>query len=81
MSRSLNGLLIGSAARLQRLDLLAERIEQRSQFSQRFEAAWKKLAEIDPNFDEWWDGRPEQTCGQMLPLIEARLAELSKVVA
>jgi hypothetical protein len=77
MARSMNGLLIGNAARLERLDLLAERIEQRSQFSIHFEDAFLRLKEIDPGWEAWFDGRPEQTCGQMLPLIENRIKELS----
>ena len=49
---------------------------QRDAFDWRFTVAVKALREMDPDFENWYDGRPEQTKEEMLPLIEERISIL-----
>jgi acyl transferase domain-containing protein len=49
---------------------------QRDAFDWRFYVAVKALREIDPDFEAWYDGRPETTKGAMLPLMEERISML-----
>jgi len=51
--------------------------EGRDAFLDVYDAALDALKAVDPNWEAWYDARPEQTCGEMLPLIRARTAELS----
>ena len=46
-------------------------------FLEEYAAALDALRIADPNWEAWYENRPEQTCGEMLPLIRARTAELS----
>ena len=51
--------------------------EGRDAFLEKYAAALDALKAVDPAWQAWYDARPEQTCGEMLPLIRARVAELS----
>jgi len=55
---------------------LGSGIYDRITFKEQFLGALNRLQEIDPDWEQWWDGRPEQTNGEMLPLMEARIVEL-----
>lgn len=46
------------------------------EFLEDFNDTLARLQEIDQNWADWYDGRPEQTKGEMLPLMKARIAEL-----
>ena len=46
-------------------------------FLEKYAAALDALRIADPNWEAWYNARPEQTCGEMLPLIRARTAELT----
>ena len=46
-------------------------------FLEKYAAALDALKAVDPAWQAWYENRPEQTCGAMLPLIRARTAELS----
>jgi len=73
MSRSLNGNYLGQAARIARRDLQEQIDEARQKFNEELSAAMDALKRLDPNWSAWFDGRPEQTCGEMLPLIKERV--------
>ena len=51
--------------------------EGRDAFLDVYDAALDALKAVDPAWQAWYENRPEQTCGEMLPLIRARTAELS----
>jgi hypothetical protein len=75
MARTLNGNLTGRAARIHD-ELYPFAV---ANFNLRFQDAVDALCEIDPDeWEAWYDGRPEQTKGEMLPLMEARIAELKQ---
>jgi len=70
MARTIYGNLTGQAARTERLDAL---IELPSKFALEYDAAMAELKLLDPAWEKWYDDRPEQTCGEMLPLIKERV--------
>ena len=73
MARTINGNPTGRAARMtldERLDMYGK-----TEFMEQFTSAVCRLREIDPDFEAWYDGRPEQTKGEMLPAMEARITE------
>ncbi|MDO8302702.1 MAG: hypothetical protein Q7T18_05635 [Sedimentisphaerales bacterium] len=81
MARTIHGNLTGRAAVIARRDLNTEifeaQREARRKFNADLSAALENLKELDPDgWEAWFDGRPEQTCGEMLPLCVARVAEL-----
>ena len=47
-----------------------------------FTAQWLEVLEVlqnlDPEWEQWYDARPEQTCGEMLPLMQERIKELDR---
>jgi len=51
--------------------------EGRDAFLEEYATALDALKAVDPAWQAWYDARPEQTCGEMLPLIRARTAELT----
>jgi hypothetical protein len=53
---------------------------QKDYFDWRFYVATKELDRIDPGFTEWYDGRPEHTKREMLPLMEERISMLKSGV-
>jgi len=74
MSRSLNGNYLGQAARIARRDLQEQIDEARQKFNDDLSAALENLKALDPEgWEAWFDGRPEQTCGEMLPAIKERV--------
>lgn len=77
MARTLNDNLTGRAASIDRQDQLTNFINQPSEFMKKFMKAVNILSEIDPDFETWYDGRPEQTKGEMLPLMLARIEEIN----
>lgn len=47
------------------------------EFELDFGDALAELKRLDPaGWEAWYDGRPEQTCGEMLPLIQERVRAL-----
>ena len=81
MARTLNGNLTGRAAALDRQDCWQEILEADREARQEFNRRWSKamigLKTLDPDgWSAWYDARPEHTCGEMLPIIEARVHEL-----
>lgn len=77
MARTLAGNYTGRAAVIDRQERLMAAFE--GSFGHRWQSAIDRLQEIDPDgWAEWYDGRPEQTCGEMLPLILERIAEMEQ---
>ncbi len=81
MARTIHGNCIGQAARIAHRDLDNEIFEAqrdaRQKFNEDLSAALENLKALDPEgWERWFDGRPEQTCGEMLPLILERVIEL-----
>lgn len=55
--------------------------QHRVEFTKKWHAALDELKRIDPDWEKWYDERPEQTCGEMLPLIKERIALLAPEVS
>lgn len=80
MARTPSGKCIGVAARIERIDWL-EAVRQahnakQQEFILDFGDALNRLKEIDPEWEAWYDGRPEQSLTLLLPLIENRVANI-----
>lgn len=74
MARTIYGNCTGQAARIARRDLQEEIDEARRKFNEELSAALENLKALDPDgWEPWFDGRPEQTCGEMLPLMQERV--------
>ena len=73
MARTIYGNCTGKAAVIARRDLQEQIDEARRKFNAELSAAMDALKRLDPNWSAWFDGRPEQTCGEMLPLIQQRV--------
>jgi hypothetical protein len=58
----------------------AER-KRRHEFTVRWNWAMRCLRRLDPDWMAWYDSRPEQTKGEMLPLICERVAALKEQAA
>jgi hypothetical protein len=84
MSRTINGNLTGRAASIQQRELrdsLFEReLRERETFKKAYMEATETLQVIDPDFETWFWGRPEKTKGEMLPLMQKRIAELHESI-
>lgn len=76
MARTLRGNLTGRAARSERLHLMEEISEKRLRFQEEWYNALELLKKLDPDWEVWYDARPEQTAGTMLPVIKRRVAEI-----
>ena len=73
MSRTTSGNLTGRAAQT---DLREQREMIRAAeetFSTRWNKAYDFLFEYKEDFERWYDRRPEQTNGEMLPVMEAEV--------
>lgn len=81
MSRTINGKLTGHAASTELRDLreIVETENQRKhrEFNIRWRWNMRRLKRIDPNWEDWYDNRPEQTVSEMLPLVIERVKQLS----
>lgn len=76
MSRTLSGNTTGQAARIEHQEFL-ERIRQKGQFDAEYKTALADLKALEPVvWESWYDDQEATTCGEMLPLIKARIAEL-----
>lgn len=77
MARTLSGKCIGQARRIELEDERVAREARSAEFLRRFNVAVDRLQLVDPDgWAEFYDSRPEQTCGEMLPLIENRVADI-----
>lgn len=88
MARTRNGNLIGMAAHNEHVDQqralfdaqLKEMYEQdrrNMEFWDRFAEVRDRLQSLDPDgWSAWYDAQPVETAGEMLPIMEARVAEL-----
>jgi hypothetical protein len=79
MSLTIYGNRTGRAASIERHEL-TETIRTNS-FNFRWYAALANLKELDPDWEKWYDARPEQTAGEMYPVICARILELKEMEA
>lgn len=86
MARTLRGNLTGRAAATQRHEEWNKRIEDDLKEIQR-KQDWEDteywpnvelLKTLDPNFEEWFWVQPEQTKGEILPVIKRRIDEILK---
>jgi len=78
MARTIKGNCTGKAAVIARRDLQEEIFEAQREARLRFQndltAALDNLKALDPEgWEIWFDGRPEQTCGEMLPAIKEQV--------
>ena len=73
MARSLNGNYRGQAARIAYREQQEQIDEARHKFNEDLSSALESLKALDPNWEAWFDGRPEQTCRDMLPLMQDRV--------
>jgi len=77
MSRTINGKTTGMAARIEKQQL-------REQIAEANDKAWlaeynrtaQELMAIDPDCETWFFAQPEQTKGEMFPLMVERLAAM-----
>lgn len=80
MSRTQKGNLTGKAAstelREQREYLADEDAERRHRFGVEWRWNMRRLRRLDHNWELWYDERPEETTGAMLPVIKQRIEEL-----
>jgi hypothetical protein len=81
MARTLNGNLTGRAASIQLREAREHLAELHRAANDDLAALVFQLQAVDPGFDAWWDAQDVRTNGDMVPLMEARLAELSQAVA
>lgn len=80
MARTPSGKCIGMAARIERQEM-AEYLrdharERNEEFLLDYGDALNRLKEIDPDWEAWYDGRPEFTLTELYPLIENRVADI-----
>jgi hypothetical protein len=84
MSLTRNGNRTGRAAsielREQREYIREQYNDTLSKFLLDYGDALVMLKALDPKFDSWYDGRPEQTTGTMYPVMLARIEELKRQV-
>lgn len=73
MARTIHGNYTGKAAVIARHDLQEEINEARRRFNADLTKALENLKALDPDWETWYDSRPEQTCGEMLPLMKERV--------
>jgi hypothetical protein len=78
MARTTRGNLTGRASWLEKQNQIEADRERRKEFSNRFMDAFSRLKLIDPGWEKWFDEQPEQTCGEMLPLMEERIRILDE---
>jgi hypothetical protein len=77
MARSINGNLIGAAARVDLQDQKESEDARRAKFSREWKQTNQALAYfMGDSFDKWFDDQPEKTCGEMLPVMKVKLEEL-----
>jgi len=75
MSRTLNGKTTGMAARIEKRQL---REEIDAVWLREYNRVARELMAIDPDCETWFFARPEQTRGEMYPLMVERLEELQR---
>lgn len=73
MARSLNGNYLGQAARIAYREQQEQINEAKRKFNEDFSAALDNLKALDPDWETWYDNQPEQTCGEMLPVMQDRV--------
>ena len=76
MSRAI-GIFNGNSKHAQyQREIDATKSAARIQFAEQWYTALERLKEIDPDLEEWFWSRSEQTKGEMLPLMEQRIVDL-----
>jgi len=73
MARTLSGNFTGQAAHLERMDQMQKSLDDKAQFTREWYETLERLKDLDPDWKPWYDGRPEQSCGEMLPLMKERI--------
>jgi hypothetical protein len=81
MARTIGGNLTGRAASIQLREVREQLAEMHQAANDKLAALVSKLQADDPEFDAWWDAQDVRTNGDMVPLMESRLAELQQVPA
>lgn len=69
MALSKHGKLIGRAAHIERVEIQNQIEEVQHRFNVLMTVAVNRLAELDPNWEKWIDSCPQQTCGELLPVM------------
>lgn len=86
MARTINGNYTGRAAGIDRHERMTEIVQAQIEADLRkahlFWRRWfrwlNELKRLDPGWETWYDARPEQTSGEMLPLIQERVRDMRK---
>ena len=79
MSRTINGKTTGMAARIEKRQLREELAEDRNAvWLREYNRVARELMAIDPDCEKWFFARPEQTRGEMYPLMVERLELIKK---
>jgi hypothetical protein len=74
MARSLNGNLLGAAARIERDEIRQELRERSLRFQEDWYDTLNRLKDLDPDgWEKFYDACPQQTAGEMLPIIKERI--------
>jgi len=77
MARTLNGKCTGMAARIEKRQLREElEADRNAVWLREYNRVARELMDIDPDCEEWFFSRPEQSRGEMYPLMVERLAAM-----
>ena len=79
MARTINGNYTGRAAQLDRFDRMIEMREKSLRFHETWYETLNRLKELDPNWENWYDACPQQTAGEMLPLMKERIEQIEQM--
>jgi hypothetical protein len=53
-------------------------IKEKRRFNIEYKWTLRKLKRLDPNWEQWYDDQPAQTCGEMLPIMKQRVLDLKQ---
>jgi len=79
MARTIKGNYTGKAAVLDKQDREIKLREKSNQFQEEWWAVLQLLKKLDENWETWYDSCPQQTCGEMLPLMIERIERISEM--
>lgn len=76
MSRTINGKCTGMAARIEKQALRDQAQWEDALWLEEYNRVARELMDIDPDCETWFFARPEQTKGEMFPLMVERIEQL-----
>ena len=80
MARTIRGNYTGAAARIDHADRMLELHERSLRFREQWLDTLARLQEVDPNWLVWYDSCPQQTAGEMLPVIKERIEQIEQMI-